>query len=412
MHCDSVFEFLRLLFRNYAMLPQDPLMASGGADPVDDQAESAAAKRRRTAAPDPPLKAAERGANAASTKVEVAFTMPQVRPATLGRLVMVLGLHERDLRDRLLEQICNPRYLAVCADDLPQNPAGALGTFAVTVPMGTTAISWDAFTKCKGLKQVSLPATVSVVEEGWYADQIRGIKIDDNVGAFSHCSSLVEIKLPPDLAKIGACAFAHSTSLVEITLPPNITEVEADTFAWCTSLAKVTLPTGLTRIEDGAFCGCSSLAEITLPRNLTEIEQHAFQDCTSLTEITLPPSLTEVSSTAFVSCGFDGAFQNWLGIDNWLSLGGMNSVSDQVPLHVLVPLARIVPNKRGRTVVEWCVHAKRLTITEYPSGPRSSATATKRFGMSQPAGSRIDLLNSDLLNSTCRFRRWDRYPLR
>ena len=57
--------------------------------------------------------------------------------AALKQLVGVLGRHEPDLRDMVFELVCMPRHLARCTGDLPANPAGVLGTFAVTVPTGT-----------------------------------------------------------------------------------------------------------------------------------------------------------------------------------------------------------------------------------------------------------------------------------
>ena len=39
----------------------------------------------------------------------------------------------------------------------------------VTVPAGTTVLAWDAFTKCTGLAQVTLPASVTMIEAGdWF----------------------------------------------------------------------------------------------------------------------------------------------------------------------------------------------------------------------------------------------------
>ena len=118
-----------------------------------------AAKRRRTAAsldttPEP---AADAGV----------FTLPP-RPAALQQLVAALGRHESDLRDLVFELACMPRYLAESAANLPPDPAGGLGTFAVTVPLGTIAIAADAFRDCAGLAQVTLPATVTVIADGDY----------------------------------------------------------------------------------------------------------------------------------------------------------------------------------------------------------------------------------------------------
>ena len=70
--------------------------------------------------------------------------------ATLQQLASVLTSHEPDLRDRVFDLVCEPRHLARCWDDLPLDPAGVLGMFAVTVPMGTTVIDKDAFRGLRG----------------------------------------------------------------------------------------------------------------------------------------------------------------------------------------------------------------------------------------------------------------------
>ena len=133
-----------------------------------------AAKRRRTAAassgaaPEPAADAAvltqriavleatvaSQGRRIAELEAENATLRKRPRlptpPAALQQLVCVLGRHEPDLRDVLFDLVCMPRHLARCAAELPANPAGVLGTFAVTVPTGTTAIAADAFTNCEG----------------------------------------------------------------------------------------------------------------------------------------------------------------------------------------------------------------------------------------------------------------------
>ena len=62
-------------------------------------------------------------------------------------------------------------------------------------------IARDAFRGCAGLAQVTLPATVAVIESGEGGA--------DGEGAFSECSSLSEIPLPlpADLTEIGPGAF-------------------------------------------------------------------------------------------------------------------------------------------------------------------------------------------------------------
>ena len=202
----------------------------------------------------------------------------------------------------------NSRMRRTCGA-LPPHPVGVLGTFAVTVPTGTTTVAGDAFSRCKGLAQVTLPATVTVIEDGESKRAKRTMPanlqpaarhdayviVEVVIGAFSFCTSLSEITLPPNLEKIGhgQYAFCQCTSLSEITLPPNLTKIGRSAFAGCTSLVEITLPPNLTEIGDYVFYECTSLSEITLPPNLTEIGEFAFEECTSLSEITLPPNLTQ-----------------------------------------------------------------------------------------------------------------------
>ena len=229
--------------------PAAPRSAAGSID--DDDGGPGVAKRRRTAAADPAVltqriavleatvashgrRIAELEAENATLEAENATLRKRPRlvpgPATLQRLVNTLGRHEPDLRDLLFELVCMPRHLARCAAELPANPAGVLGTFAVMVPTGTTAIARDAFTKCAGLVQVTLPATVIAIEAGAWVDFDEDDDADEDEdggefrGAFSDCQSLSEIVLPPKLAEIGICAFSRCTSLSNIAPLANLTE--------------------------------------------------------------------------------------------------------------------------------------------------------------------------------------------
>ena len=149
--------------------------------------------------------------------------------------------------------------------ELPENPRGSLGVFAVTVPTGTVQVDADTFTDCVGLAQVPLPATIAVIEAGGIAPITRrGTMTRDDeeeedgdegeeYGAFSGCSSLREVSLPPNLTRIGEGAFADCTSLAGITLPPNLTENGAAAFDECESLSEIALPPNLTEIRLRAY---------------------------------------------------------------------------------------------------------------------------------------------------------------
>jgi hypothetical protein len=53
-------------------------------------------------------------------------------------------------------------------------------------------------------------------------------------------------------------------------------------FSGCTNLKSITLPPTLTTIPWGCFRGCSSLEELYIPKSVTKIQQVAFLGCTSL----------------------------------------------------------------------------------------------------------------------------------
>ena len=49
-------------------------------------------------------------------------------------------------------------------------------------------------------------------------------------------------------------------------------------FSRCSSLKNITIPPSVTKIEDGAFNGCSSLTSISIPR-ACKVGKYAFYDC-------------------------------------------------------------------------------------------------------------------------------------
>ena len=106
--------------------------------------------------------------------------------ATLRQLVALLGAHEPDLTDLLLG-LCKPWHVAAHKRELPPHPAGPLGTYAVTIPAGTTKIARESFLYLTSLTEIALPPTPT---------EIRG-------ESFMGCTSLAEITLPPILTEIG-----------------------------------------------------------------------------------------------------------------------------------------------------------------------------------------------------------------
>ena len=121
---------------------------------------------------------------------------------------------------------------------------------------------------------------------------------DDELGvcAFSKCWGLKDISLPGDLKSVGDFAFSDCSSLETINLPSGITTIGNYAFWYCENLTSLTLPSGLISIGDRAFENCYSLTSLEFPSSLTTLGELAFAGCYELSNLTLHSNLTDVKS--------------------------------------------------------------------------------------------------------------------
>lgn len=81
---------------------------------------------------------------------------------------------------------------------------------------------------------------------------------DDEIGVgfFSKCKGLKAITLPGKVKSVGESAFQECSCLETINLPSGITSIGNYAFLECENLKSVTLPSGLISIGDRAFAYC------------------------------------------------------------------------------------------------------------------------------------------------------------
>lgn len=101
---------------------------------------------------------------------------------------------------------------------------------------------------------------------------------------------------------IGIDAFSDCSSLTSVTIPDSVTSINNGTFDGCTSLTSIMIPDSITSIGDGAFQDCTNLTSITIPDSVTSIGGGAFGNCTSLTSVTIGNSVTSINPGAFSNC--------------------------------------------------------------------------------------------------------------
>lgn len=121
---------------------------------------------------------------------------------------------------------------------------------------------------------------------------------DDEIGVgfFSKCKGLKAITLPGNLKSVGESAFQECSSLETLNLPSGITSIGNYAFLECENLTSLTLPSGLISIGDRAFENCYSLTSLEFPSSLTTLGELVFAGCYELSNLTLHSNLTDVKS--------------------------------------------------------------------------------------------------------------------
>ena len=145
-------------------------------------------------------------------------------------------------------------------------------------------IGKSAFEGYSGITEITIPSTVSVIEEK----------------AFRNCTALREINTPQPLSSIGDYAFEGCSSIESYDLQASISKLGEGCFRNCTSLTSVTFPTSLNNIPAKAFEGCTALEEIYIDRNMLTIGEKTFFGCAAVTDFTcLTPTPPTASSNTF-----------------------------------------------------------------------------------------------------------------
>ena len=234
------------------------------------------------------------------------------------------------------------------------NAQGALNIPASVSYQGhdytVTTIGNSAFLYCFYLTSLTLPNSVTTIEEGAFAycSGFTGdLVIPNSVvtiepSAFFTCYAFDgDLVIGNSVTVIGDYAFDDCNGLHGVlNIPSNVTSIGTSSFRYCefggitvdpenpvfdsrdncnaiivtstnelhTACANTVIPNTVTAIGENAFCGLSSLTSIDIPESVTSIGAGAFSFCFNLTgDLTIPNSVKTIGSGAFFQCsGFDG----------------------------------------------------------------------------------------------------------
>ena len=122
---------------------------------------------------------------------------------------------------------------------------------------GLEIIRKHAFESASNLKEVKLPQSLKVIEEGAFR--------------YSGLSSLV---LPDNIQTIGDEAFA-STAIEEVSFHCADGTLQENVFNFCEQLRCVTIEEGTTNIRPN-FAGCKSLESLYIPASVSQLDYFAL----------------------------------------------------------------------------------------------------------------------------------------
>ena len=211
---------------------------------------------------------------------------------------------------------------------------------------GTTAIRAYAFAGNKKLTGVTLPASLTKVENRIFADCADALKVvlranvnsgfftewnckgytgeetysytfavdgeengytytvsDGKAYIFEYEGSGGDIVVPRTLGGYPVCGIGgrafSGTNITSVTVHSGIEYAANEAFAFCQSLVSVEFEGEATTLGAGIFAGCSALKSVILPSALASIPSDAFTGCSSLDNIILPDTLEIIEAYAF-----------------------------------------------------------------------------------------------------------------
>ncbi|MBR5085483.1 MAG: leucine-rich repeat domain-containing protein [Muribaculaceae bacterium] len=198
---------------------------------------------------------------------------------------------------------------------------------SLTIPNSVTTIEEGAFAYCSGFTgDLVIPNSVVTIEPsafmicyGFDGDLILGNSLT-TIGdyAFNSCDGLHGVlNIPSNVASIGPGSFRYC-SFSGMTVDPANTVfdsrdncnavIRTSTNELVTGCVNTVIPNTVTSIGENAFCAISGLTSINIPESVTAIGDGAFSFCFDLTgDLTIPNSVKTIGSGAFFQCeGFNG----------------------------------------------------------------------------------------------------------
>jgi len=205
-------------------------------------------------------------------------------------------------------------------------PPAKAGDYAV--PSGITCIRGSAFSNCRRLTRITLPASF----ERLGGDRSDYWPLFSDGSVFAGCSGLTAIDVDPANGRFysdngvligpsyywdGTCStllYCPGGKTGAYTIPAGVGNIELDAFTDCTRLTAINVAAsdGLYSSDDGVLydqfkttllqCPGGKTGHYTIPASVRLVDVAAFLNCSSLTSVAIPASVTRIEPMAFFGC--------------------------------------------------------------------------------------------------------------
>ncbi len=179
------------------------------------------------------------------------------------------------------------------------------GLSEYAIPNGVKRIVNEAFSCCNDLKSVTIPESITIIDEG----------------AFQGCESLTDLWFNADSCISGG--FSGCYTLATVHIGENVKRIPDKLFSNCRNLKKFTgkfasTDTRCLVVNDTlVVLAPYGLTEYTIPENVKVIGNDVFQECADLMKVTISENVTALGNDAFSYCR--NLNEAWFNADSCIS---------------------------------------------------------------------------------------------
>lgn len=121
---------------------------------------------------------------------------------------------------------------------------------------------------------------------------------------FTHADDITSIVVSEGITEVGKRAFNELKKATEVSLPTTLTLIDENAFRYCYALIKVNFAESTTPLTIGtnAFNQCKVLPAITIPSNVILLGTSSFTQCYAMTTMVFEEGVTAINQKTFNSC--------------------------------------------------------------------------------------------------------------